>query len=239
MYCTILDVQNLLPASITIGDQNLGTPSPGRPETKRSSLTTDRVIFCIRKAQEEIDSRLRSYYVTPLRRIKITETAILTDAVTGNNVSVDIYDTGAWAKGDQIEIRNNDMIDVANIKDVPNMRTLILDMLPHTYLQADGALISLMEFPDPVPLIAARLAVAIAYDTLFVADQEPNVSSYGNTQRQLALNDLDGILDGTIKLYGQEHTGRRFIRGALFDAYRNPTKDPVQFGREKPSSGGG
>lgn len=238
MYATTQDMTSLLPASITIGDVNLGTPSPGRPETKRSSITTDKAIFCIRKAQEEIDARLRSFYVCPLRRIKITETSILSDAIAGTNVSVDIYDTGAWSKGDQIEIRNNDMIDVANISSVTNMRTIVLDTLPHSYYHSDGALISLMEFPDPIPLITARLAVAVAYDTLFVADQEPNVSSYGNTQRQLALNDLDGILDGTIKLYGQEHTGRRFIRGSLFDAYRNPTRD-FQFGREKPSSGGG
>lgn len=238
MYCTVQDITNLLPASITIGDTNLGTPSPGVSTTKRSSITNDKAIFCIKKAQEEIDSRLRSFYVTPLRRIKITETLILSDAIAGNNVNVDIYDTGAWTKGDQIEIRNNDVIDVATVKDVPSMRTLTLDTLPHTFYQADDALISLMEFPDPIPLITARLAVAIAYDTLFVADQEPNVSSYGNTQRQLALNDLDGILDGTIKLYGQEHTGRRFIRGSLFDAFRNATKD-FQFGREKPSSGGG
>lgn len=238
MYCTVQDLTNLLPASITIGDQNLGTPSPGQPTTKRSSLTNDRAIFCIKKAQEEIDARLRSYYLTPLRRIKIIETPILNSVSSGTNVNVEIYDTGAWTKGDQVEIRNSDIIDVANIKDVPNMITITLDTLPHAYSQADGTLISLLEFPDPIPLITARLAVAIAFDTLFVADQEHNVSSYGNTQRQLAFNDLDGILDGTIKLYGQEHTGRRFIRGSLFDAYKNATKD-FQFGREKPSSGGG
>jgi hypothetical protein len=92
--------------------------------------------------------------------------------------------------------------------------------------------ISILEFPDPVPLITTRLAISYAFDQLFSADQSPNVSEYGKEQRKLAINSLDSVLSGAVLLFGQDHTGKRFVRGSLFDAYQNPTPE-FQFGREK------
>lgn len=238
MYATIQDLRQILPESMSIGDQNIGTPSPGLPTTKRDTIPATKATYFIRKAQEEIDARLRAFYLCPLRRIKIFETAILSDAKKGTSITVALHDSGPFSVGDMVRIQNRDTTEMANVTEVADIFTLKLDKLNNDFLQSDGALISLVEFPDPIPLITARLAVAIGFDELFAADQAPNVSSYGNTQRQLALNDLDGVLDGTIKLFGQELTGRRFIRGQLFDAYKNPVKD-FSFGREKPSSGGG
>ena len=90
---------------------------------------------------------------------------------------------------------------------------------------------------SPVPLITARLAVCYAFDELFTSDQSPNISGYGKAQRDMASNSMDGVLDGTIRLVGQEHTGRRFIRGSLLDAYGSPVASQAQFtfGREKPT----
>ena len=238
MYCSISDVQKLLPPSITIGDLNLGTPSPGTQPAKRSSMTNAQVTYFITKAQDEINARLMAFYLCPLRRIKIFETAILNNLQKGSSVSIVVHDSNPFSVGDAVRIQNQDIMETANVTSVTNSTTFVIDTLTNSYSQADNSLVSVLEFPDPIPLVTARLAVAIGFDELFVADQAPNVSSYGNTQRLLALNALDAIIDGTIKLAGQEHTGRRFIRGSLFDAWKNPVKDP-QFGREKPSAGGG
>ena len=237
MYATINDLKAILPSPITIGDNNIGTPSPGAPAS-RSCITTSEANYFIGRAQNEIDARLRAFYQCPLRRTKIFETALTNDIVPGTNVVVNLRDSGAFMIGDAVRIQGSDIMDNATVVDIPSIYSIKIDTLANTYSQADGCLVSLIKYPDPIPLMAARLAVALAFDELFSAEQSPNVSSYGNTQRQLANNSLDSILDGTVKLFGQEWTGRRFIRGSLFDAYKNPVKD-FAFGREKTSAGGG
>lgn len=234
MYCTVTDIIKLLPDSVRVGDNNLGTPSPGTTATKKDQLPESDVIHYIRQAQEEINARLQAFYVTPLRRIKKMEYSILNSLTAGTSVSVSVADSNYFCKGDVVSVQNSDIFEQATISSVTNNFNIVLDRLNNNYLSSDGCLISLLKFPEPIPFITARLAVSIAFDRLYSSDQSPNVSSYGVTQRQLALNDLDGILDGSIKLFGQEMTGRRFIRGTLFDAYKNPVKD-FQFGREKPA----
>jgi len=57
MYATIEDVKALLPGPITIGDTNIGTPTPGRPtSSNRSKVTLEEAIRYIRFAEDEIDS---------------------------------------------------------------------------------------------------------------------------------------------------------------------------------------
>ncbi len=237
MYATIQNFIDLLPSSVKVGDNNPGVPTPGSPATKQASFNQNQVIRFIKMAQQEIDSRLLAFYQVPLRRTKIFETEIVSDAPAGTNVNVRVHDSSVFSKYDVIRFQNRDITEVSTIYDIPDMETLTVTSLKNTFLQADSALVSMLKFPDPIPLIAARLAVSFGFDELYTGDQAPNVSTYGTTQRQLANNAMDGILDGTIKLFGQELTGRRFIRGQLFDAYRNPVKD-FQFGREKPSASG-
>ena len=237
MYATINDIKAILPSPITIGDNNIGTPSPGVPAS-RSCITPSEANYFIGRAQNEIDARLRAFYLCPLRRTKTFETVLYNDLLPGNNVIIKMRDSGAFVVGDSVRIQNNDMMDNCTVVDIPTTYSITVDTLENPYSKADDCLVSLIKYPDPIPMMATRLAAAIAFDELFSADQSPNVSGYGNTQRQLANNSLDSILDGTIKLYGQELTGRHFIRGTLFDAYKNPVKE-FAFGREKPSAGGG
>ena len=44
MYCSVEDFRRLLPSTITLGDQNIGTPSPGTPVTKRDKIET--IVIC-------------------------------------------------------------------------------------------------------------------------------------------------------------------------------------------------
>jgi hypothetical protein len=232
MYCTVQDMVALLPEPITVGDTNIGTPSPGRPNpSNRSKLTPDQATRYIRFAGEEVDSRLRPYYVCPLRRVKTYETEILQTALTGSNVEIKVNDTGAFSKGQMVRLQSRSEMEVDEVSEVKNRTTLVISQVTYTYSVDDGK-ISVLEFPDPIPLITARLAVSYCFDQLFAAEQSPNVSEYGKEQRRLAINSLDGVLSGAILLFGQDHTGKRFVRGSLFDAYQNPTPE-FQFGREK------
>lgn len=232
MYCSVQNVKDLLPEPITVGDTNIGTPSPGRPSTtNRSKLTPDEIISYIRFASQQIDARLRPYYVCPLRRIKSYETEILENVSGGSNIEIKVNDTGAFAKGQIIRLQGKYAMETDEIKSVKNMQTLIISQVKNDY-SIEGGKISVLEFPDPIPVLAARLAISYAFDQLFSAEQSPNISEYGKEQRRLAGNDMDSILSGTIFLFGQDHTGKRFARGSLFDAFQNPTPD-FQFGREK------
>lgn len=232
MYCEVKDMVSLLPSPITIGDTNIGTPSPGRPApANKSKLTPDEAITYIRFAGQEIDSRLRPYYVCPLRRVKTYETEILNVVNAGNSVKVRVYDTGAFAKGQLVRLQSRFEMETDTIASIENLTTLVIDRVKNLY-PIDDCKISILEFPDPIPLINARLAISYCFDQLFSAEQSPNMSEYGKEQRRLASNSLDSILSGTVLLFGQDHTGKRFVRGSLFDAYQNPTPE-FQFGREK------
>lgn len=77
-------------------------------------------------------------------------------------------------------------------------------------------------YPDPIPLICARLTVGFLYDEIVNAQQEPNISDWGKNQRALAHDDLRSIQSGVIKLQGQVLKGYRFKRADLLDSARVP-----------------
>jgi len=229
MYCTVENVITLLPENVTVGDENIGTPVPGKKDVKRSKLTPCEITEFIKFAQQEVDGRLRPMYVCPLRRCKIHETGFLNNVTSGNNVKISVHDTGPFAKGQLVRVQSDCDYEEAVIKEILNLDQLQVGRLVASY-DADS-LISILEYPDPVPLITARLAASYAYDRLFAAEQSPDVSNYGNEQRKRAMFSIDSILTGTVILMGQEHVTKRFARMSLFDSFKTPTDD-IQFGRE-------
>ena len=233
MYCTIEDVVKLLPATVSIGAKNIGTPVIGNTQAKKDQITPDEMIQYIRFASQEIDSRLRPFYSCPLRRIKSYETEILNNVSSGSNVIVRVHDSGSFSKGDSVRIQEAFGYENAVIKDVPDMDSIVLVSVSGSY--GDGTLISSLEYPDPIPLMAARLALSYGFDKLFAAEQSPDVSKYGVEQRNMASNAMDSIITGSIMLFGQEWTGKRFCRQPLYDSFKSPVEE-FQFGREK--SGG-
>jgi len=229
MYCTVENVKILLPSNVTVGDKNLGTPVVGKPDVKKSTLSTSDITSFIRLAQQEIDARLRPMYVCPLRRMKIHETGIMNNISAGSNVTVVVHDSGQFAEGQMIRVQNKVEYEETTVSSIPNLTQVILTKLVRGY-DADS-LISNLEYPDPVPLITARLAASYSYDRLFAAEQAPDVSNYGKEQRKLATFSIDSILTGTVILMGQEHVTKRFARMSLYDSFKTPTDD-ITFGRE-------
>ncbi len=94
---------------------------------------------------------------------------------------------------------------------------------------------SAADYPDPIPLINARLAAAKIYDEVISSGQEPNVSDWGKNQRSLAFDDLAQIQTGAIFIRGQVYTGKRFVRHELHDMARVPR--PGEFPMNSRSAG--
>lgn len=226
-YCTIDDVKNILPENIKIGDQNIGTPIPGRPGNQgsgRSNVTTTEVNKYILYAQEYIDSRLRPIYVCPLRRIKSFETEVIGNISAGRNIVVDVRDTGPFSPSTLIRLQSDYVYENCNITDINDFTQITLDTVINNYQSSEYPVISILEYPDPIPTLTSRLAASYIYDRYFVAEQEPDVSSYGKTQRNLARDGIENILTGEVMLTGQDHTNRRFIRMSLLDVYKSPAE---------------
>jgi hypothetical protein len=227
-------MRRILPEKIQIGSNNIGTPTPGRSGNQgstRSNISPQEAERYILYAQQYIDGRLRPYYSCPLRRIKSYETEILSNVSGGTNVAIAVHDSGEFIRGDLVRLQNKDVMETSEVLDTPNLTTVRLTTVTGTYLVADGSKLSILEFPDPIPLISAQMAVSLVLDRLFVAEQSPDVSSYGKTQRNIARAQIENILSGEVLLFGQEHTGRRFVRGSLLDRFDSPAE--IQKGNEK------
>ena len=224
MYCTVEDMQKLLMETITMGDQNIGTPIPGRPGINRDTLTPEQAEQYILLAQEQIDSRLRAMYVCPLRQVKTYETTVTSMTVAaGTNVTVAVRTNVSFGIDQEIRMQSKYDMETARIVSVNSNGTdLVLDSLSNAYVFDDK--ISIIEFPDSIRLTTAQFACSFLIDKLFTAEQSPDVSEYGKKLRGQAKGSLNSILAGESRLFGQDHTGRRFVRNSLFDALSNPAQ---------------
>jgi len=237
-YCTVDDMRRILPEKVKIGDQNIGRPLPGRPGnqgSQRSNITPQEAEYYIQYASEYLDGRLRPFYSCPLRRIKSYETEVLNDLTHGSPVRVQVNDSGPFIRGEFVRLQDVNQMETCCVQETApddlDLTYVTLRHVTNNYLTADNTRISVLEYPDPVPIITAQMAVAFLLDRLFVAEQSPDVSMYGKNQRNLARAQIENILSGEVLLFGQEHTGRRFVRMSLLDKFSSPAE--VQKGAEK------
>ena len=236
MYCEVKDVEMFLQKIITIGGNNLGTPEPGRLSSncntagKADHYSPLEAIKQIQNAESFINSRLNPYYVTPLRKIKLFETCLKNNIDSGSNVVVNITDDGPFSIGRKVRFQNSCDYEEAIITSVSS-NTITVNNLANNYSYQD-TYISIINFPDPIPMMTARMAASYLIARLFTADQSPDVSSYDKFLRNETKNDMDNLMTGQILLLGQELRGRRFVRGQLFDGWYNPAED-LQRGAEK------
>lgn len=237
-YCTIEDMRALLPKNVTIGNDTVTTPTiqPNLPGTGGASvISTNIAQDYIKKAGEEIDSALRTIYVCPLQRIKIYETELIQNA-NAAATSIMVYDNQQFDINTLVRISDNSGSELHYVSTMParaatNIHTLTLQE-PMGRQFTVGSRVSILEYPDPIPLMCARLAISIGFDRTFVAEQQPDVSSYGKTQRNLANQDLDRILTGVVRLQGQNHMGRRFARTSVMDTWKTAPEYQAGSNRE-------
>jgi hypothetical protein len=219
-YCTVNYMRALLPKSITIGDTNVTTPVLNKPGASNTIDTRTAQLF-INFASQEIDSRLSTVYVVPLKRIKTYEDLIPSDVKAGST-TIPVNDNGPFRAGELIRIgdlHNSELNEVNLIPD--DLSTIssisVINAVKRNYTTGNESIVSVVSYPDPIPLVCARIAVAAVIDKMFVAEQNPDVSNYGKSQRTLASTVLDELMAGSVRLNGQDFVGRRFVRMQLRD----------------------
>jgi hypothetical protein len=210
----------LLPKPITIGNQNITTPTLNAPGTTATIDVRTAQLF-INFASQEIDARLSAVYVVPLKRVKTHEADLTSDCRAGDR-KVNVADNGAFRAGCLVRLGDDNGSEVNEVDVMPEdayslNEVALMRAVGRNFTRGGNSILSLVAFPDPIPIACARIAVAAIIDKQFVAEQNPDVSEYGKKQRTLAAAALDEVMAGTIRLNGQEFVGRRFVRTQLRD----------------------
>jgi hypothetical protein len=224
----------LLPKVITIGNDNVTTPVLNKPGTAATIDTRTAQLF-INFASQEIDARLSTVYLVPLKRTKVHEQDLASDCQAGSKV-IRVVDNGAFKAGCLVKIGDDNHseineVDILSDNAYSITEVTLVQAVSRNYTRGNSSILSLVAFPDPIPLACARMAVAAIIDKQFVSEQNPDISNYGKSQRTLAAAALDEIMAGAIRLNGQEFVGRRFVRTQLWDTHK--TSAEIQRGGGK------
>lgn len=234
-YCTVNFMRALLPKTITIGNDNITSPVLNKPGTSATIDMRTAQLF-INFASQQIDSRLSTIYLLPLKRVKTHEEPLTQDCQSGSKL-VYIADNTAYKSGCIVRLGDVNGSEVNEVDILPEeasslSQVALVNKTGRNFTRGQSSLLSLISIPDPIPLICARIAVSSIIDKQFIAEQNPDVSNYGKFQRTLASNDLDGIVTGAIRLNGQEFVGRRFVRMTLRDTHNTSADFQVGGGKE-------
>ena len=224
-YCSMQDLKNLLPKSMTIGDNTVPTVT----NKSASTLSTSVANAYIDYATQFIDSRLSQLYIVPIVKIKKTSVDLQANMLPGST-DVIVTDVAAFNVGSSIVLEDDNGTERATVLTIPenitvgttvvhNFTHLILSSpTTNAYDAGSHGTVHLCTYPDPIPVMASRYACSLLFDKVFVADQAPDISAYGRRLRNMTIVDMNGILMGQVRLMGQEFNSRRFVRSQLFDA---------------------
>ena len=162
----------------------------------------------IRNADHEIDSAISALYRTPLQELGVVESTLYSNIeeyndyiITATPLSLHIGDTVFLTDGTHEE---------------KHIISEILDELDNNAFDTETAIeypfiagtrVIVVSYPDPIPLISARIAAGNLYDKYFMSQSEPGKSDYGRLMREEAHQSLMEILEGTVILHGQHRIG--------------------------------
>lgn len=231
-YCTIILLNTMMPRSVTIGDSTISTPTIEKPNP--DTFLTSTALRYVNLATQHIDSRLRQIYICPFKRIKILETT-LTENIPTDSTYLMVEDSGNFNYGNYIRFKDDLGKKTHTVNKIFDDDLNKIGITPNTarvYDLADNPIVNLLEYPDPLPFICAQMAISMMFDKMFTAEQSPDISNFGKSQRTQANNSMDDILLGVIRLEGQDHTGRRFARSSIRDTISTTVKE-VTHGRDK------
>ena len=230
-YCTLGHVTNILGQGLTSSKPNVSTKVPlwNIGNTLDADITPELIYEYIRWAQDEIDSEMTFLYRTPLKKTAQGEWNLEQDINEYNPTNVVITDATSLVPGDEILIISDafnpplkEKHFVATIVDSDEFTTVdpILTNFP-----ADETRVVRIGFPPAVTLVCARKAAANIYDKYFAAQASPDMSEYGNTLRNKAMEQMTDILNGIVILHGQDRLGNRFANSTLYDRFQILSRD--------------
>ena len=237
-YASIPDLRKSLPKQVTIGDNTLSTPDVVQTQGAPNTISNASALYYLDLATQHINGRLETLYFTPLRRIKQLEVLLTQNVAAGGDI-IYVPDGSAFNVGCLIRIGDGNHTETHFIKeawptDPARMGQLKLDLpLQNAYVATAPTMVSEIVYPAPIPVCCARIAAAAIIDKVFVTEKAPDVpTGYGKSMRTLANNDLDAILNGAMRLVGQDYNGRRFVRVTNFDTIKSTSQFPPGQGKE-------
>jgi uncharacterized membrane protein YdfJ with MMPL/SSD domain len=220
----------MMPKNVTIGSVTVTSPTIQQPQANTISTTTAQRYLNL--STQWIDSRLRGIYICPLRRMKVLETELIQNIPIGTNYLM-VEDSGNFNLDSMVRITDSvssETYTVNEIFDNDRNKMGITPVTARAYNLANNPIVNLVEYPDPIPLITAQIAIGMMFDKIF-STQQPDLSNFGKAQRTQGSNAIDDILQGIIRLDGQDQTGRRFARSSLRDTISTTVE--LQHSRDK------
>lgn len=229
-YTTVLYLNTMMPKNVTIGNVTITSPTIQQPQA--NTIATSTAQRYLNLATQYIDSRLRGIYVCPLKRMKILEANLTQTIAAGTNYLM-VEDSGLFNLDSLVRVSDdvgNETYTINEIFDNDRNKIGITPTTTRIYDLTNNPTVNLLEYPDPIPLVTAQIAIGLMFDKIF-STQQPDLSNFGKAQRTQATNAIDDILQGVIRLEAQDQTGRRFARSSLRDTIS--TTAEIQHARDK------
>lgn len=223
-YCSVAEVENILAQTLTTAtDANL----QGRVDLMRVGRTRDRSVIStdvveqyILWADQEIDAHLSELYKTPIGEYADMSVR-LAESISDYNQYIVLNVRRPLAVGDTVILKHGSTEERHTISAIINVDTFETEE-PIQFAFEAGDRVIRVQFPQPLPWIAARLAAANLYDKFFSAESAPNITEYGKLLRQQARQKINDILNGRTILHGPQRIGRRLYDPTIPDQYGLP-----------------
>jgi hypothetical protein len=224
-YSTPKQVQDILASTLTRGtNDDFPVDIINVGNQVRDTVRPDTFIQYIRWADEQIDAALSVVYQVPLKRIVKGEYDLLADINSGDD-TIRIEDSTRFHVGDIINLNDRVVHEKQIIAQIPDETTIVVvSPFTQSFTTVDGV-VQRIGYPDPMPLVSARMAASSLYDKYFSSQSSTSTSDYGKELRIAAENNFNNVLNGRSKLMGQRIIGRRFYNPALQDSNNVPSGD--------------
>lgn len=225
-YTTFSSVENMLAQSMTSATTStvaVGGIVPGKltdigRKMNTGTIPPEIVAYFIQQADDMINAALSQQYVVPLQE-KCDLEMELVSSVDEYNASIQLTRAGALSSGDVLVFTDGTNTERTVVNEVIDVQTVsLVDSLTNLYDSANTRVLR-VKFPDPIPLIATKIAAAHVYKKFFSAQADPNKTEYGELLLQEANDELNNIREGRTILHGIKRIGWRFANPELVARY--------------------
>lgn len=226
-YATILEVEQIIGQALTSARPD----TPGERfnlleigHTRDSNRIPDDIVnYYISLGDNQIDGILSQQYYTPLKLIVLGQWSLDSD-ISEYNQQIETSEANSLVPGDQVLIKNmvtgyEESHFVSGIVDYHTVTSLD----PMSNFDASNSVVKRILYPPPINQISARYAASFIYDKYFTAQNSPNISDYGKEMRNVAMGQLNDILNGKVILRNQLRIGDRFGNPWLDSSYAHRT----------------
>lgn len=249
-YSTIQEVDLILAQALTSSTPLAPSTSRTKlidiGNTRDTNRVPDATVeYYINLADSQIDGILTQQYFTPFYKCAHGEWLLDEDlnavAEAGTDAGTGLADTSGTVTttssntievssacnlipGDEIILHddltgNEEILIVDTIVD-QNTFTTTTDV-EGIFLADSGVRIIRLRFPPPLNQISARYAASFIYDKHFAAQAQPNMSDYGIEMRNVAMGQLNDILNGKTIIKCARRRGDIFGNPWLDDTYQH------------------